>query len=204
MMEILQRMSDPTAFPEEDGADQEGEEGDIADKLQNLDTGEEDAGVCNCVFNSSLAESADADALWDALSPAQRAAFTKAMEDPNSSLAMQLLHSLESEETGNASVSPWWETQEEELDSRHGTRSVPPLIQIPEQLVLASQREWNTNAPLLLYNVVCLWYAVSLANVDLSDAWRNAPVVWFTRSASEHYEYLRSQLQSLKMRKRDF
>jgi hypothetical protein len=46
-------MSDPAAFPEqdqEDDAEPAGEEGDISDKLQSLDIGEDDATVWSCVL----------------------------------------------------------------------------------------------------------------------------------------------------------
>ncbi|KAG8810447.1 hypothetical protein FRC17_002936 [Serendipita sp. 399] len=67
-MAILQRMADPDAFPDDDPGTTSGDE-EIESKLESLDL--------------ALQDSADTTALWDALSPAQRDAFTKAMQDPN-------------------------------------------------------------------------------------------------------------------------
>lgn len=112
--------------------------------------------MCNI---NVFADSADTDSLWDALSPSQKAAFMQAMKDPNSSLAQQLLHSLESETTaGDQTRTPWWETEGQlEGDISQTGDLVPSPLTVPESLFLEAQRGWNEGRASLLFNVVCLW-----------------------------------------------
>ncbi|KAG8767085.1 hypothetical protein FRC16_007487, partial [Serendipita sp. 398] len=159
MISILQRMEDPNAFPDDNGVvSDDDEENELGSKLESLDL-----------------ESADTAALWDALSPAQKDAFTKAMQDPSSALARQLL-----ETTLDTKVDPWWEVVVDE-DSKHTAPrgSLVRPLPVPTGLLDAATRSWNEEGPVLLYNIlaVCLAYVfcirtfgmVSMTTGDKND-----------------------------------
>ncbi|KAG9035578.1 hypothetical protein FS842_003676, partial [Serendipita sp. 407] len=136
MISILQRMEDPNAFPDDNGVvSDDDEENELGSKLESLDL-----------------ESADTAALWDALSPAQKDAFTKAMQDPSSALARQLL-----ETTLDTKVDPWWEVVLDE-DSKHAAPrgSLVRPLPVPTGLLDAAARSWNEEGPVLIYNILAV------------------------------------------------
>ncbi len=112
----------------------------------------------------SRTDSASYDELWNALTPAERDKFLRALQDPDSELAKQLLASevLEREQ-----VAPWWEAPpeltSEDSDStstpqvstrRHGTK--PSIVPLPDPLIKRSS-EASATGPLLLYNICAVW-----------------------------------------------
>lgn len=100
-----------------------------------------------------VTESATPDALWAMLTSEEREKFMKALDNPNSELAQQL---LASEELGSDSLEPWWEAPSLEMISqkqhikRYGTEPasmiIPPIKPGTKQ----------TTYP-LVYNIVALW-----------------------------------------------
>lgn len=85
----------------------------------------------------------------------------RALEDPNSELAQQL---LASEELERERVNPWWETSTAsgsedssggEIGREDGARS-PPIMAIPTPLVKQSANN-ALSGPLLLYNICAVW-----------------------------------------------
>lgn len=117
--------------------------------------------------NSHRADSASYDEMWNALTPAERERFLRALDDPHSELAQQL---LASEDLEKEQIEPWWEaaaTAEVEDPTgssstrppkrRHGGK--PTIMPIPEPLVKQSSHTAVTG-PLLLYNLIALWYVV--------------------------------------------
>lgn len=85
----------------------------------------------------------------------------KALEDPDSELAQQL---LASEELERERVNPWWETPTasgsedpsgEETERKEGAPP-PPIIPIPAPLVKQSANN-ALSGPLLLYNICAVW-----------------------------------------------
>ena len=121
--------------------------------------------TCPHATDWSSVDRASYDELWNALTPAEREKFLRAVNDPNSELAQQL---LASEELEKVQVEPWWEpeppphTEPAPSDAstpaapqrRRGAK--PAVMQIPEPLV----KQASSNAlsgPLLLYNICALW-----------------------------------------------
>lgn len=105
--------------------------------------------------------------MWNALTPAERERFLRALDDPHSELAQQL---LASEDLEKEQIEPWWEaaaTAEVEDPTgssstrppkrRHGGK--PTIMPIPEPLVKQSSHTAVTG-PLFLYNLIALWYVV--------------------------------------------
>ena len=100
------------------------------------------------------------DQLWSILKPEERERFMKALNDPSSELAQQL---LASDELEKQRIEPWWEDNATELDEqsssgssnlvqrKYGTR--PGLISIPEAVVSASAKSLD-QGPSLLYNII--------------------------------------------------
>ncbi|RDX50264.1 hypothetical protein OH76DRAFT_1555794 [Lentinus brumalis] len=158
MMDLLKRfeedaLDDSSLLGDSDNEDDD-EGDDLQRRLQNVDL-----------------DSASYDELWNALTPAERDKFLRALQDPDSELAKQLLASevLEREQ-----VEPWWEAQpeltSEDSDStstpqasprRHGTK--PSIMPLPDPLIKRSS-EASTTGPLLLYNIcaVCIAYAYTI------------------------------------------
>ncbi|CAG7847531.1 SubName: Full=Uncharacterized protein {ECO:0000313/EMBL:CCA72458.1} [Serendipita indica DSM 11827] len=132
MLEILQRLQESDVLDGPPDSDDEG--------------ASEDGGG----LESLNIETADSTALWSALSPAQREAFEKAMRDPDSSLARQLLDTITSESPHY----PWWEQTK-------GDQPPPSPLQVPSELAETAQKGWKEDKPRLLYNIVaiCLAYA---------------------------------------------
>ncbi|KAI0352088.1 hypothetical protein OH77DRAFT_1409888 [Trametes cingulata] len=154
MMDLLKRFEEDSLDESPLLADSDNEDEDDADdlhrRLQNIDL-----------------DSASYEELWAALTPAEREKFLRAINDPNSELAQQL---LASEELERERVDPWWEApaDAEPEDSsasssgatarRHGSK--PPIMSIPEPLIKQSSNN-ALSGPLLLYNIcaVVITYA---------------------------------------------
>ncbi|KAI0333905.1 hypothetical protein GY45DRAFT_1319144 [Cubamyces sp. BRFM 1775] len=152
MMDLLKRFEEDSLddSPLLGDSDNEGDDDadDLQERLQNIDL-----------------DSASYDELWKVLTPAERERFLRALNDPDSELAQQL---LASEELEREQVEPWWEASADDIATsapvsteakrRHGGR--PPIMPIPEPLV--KQSSTNTlSGPLLSYNIcaVCITYA---------------------------------------------
>ncbi|GJJ09252.1 hypothetical protein Clacol_003474 [Clathrus columnatus] len=157
MMELLHKFEEESLkqpdllMEDKELADED--EDDLVSKLEDLDLDE-----------------TDPDTLWSLLSPSQREKFLKAMRDPSSELAVEL---LAADELSKHQVSPWWESPALQTDEttvngpeplnltvRYG--AVPDMISVPEQLIASAR---GSSASLsnvtLLYNILatCLAYA---------------------------------------------
>ncbi|KAL1945141.1 hypothetical protein VTO73DRAFT_2761 [Trametes versicolor] len=162
MMDLLKRfeedalddsplLGDPDNDADEDADDLEG-------RLQNVNL-----------------DSASYEELWAALTPAERDKFLKALEDPNSELAQQL---LASEELERERVNPWWEAPtasgSEDLSGGEAERKdrtrPPPIMPIPAPLVKQAANN-ALSGPLLLYNIcaVCITYAYIVRHFAISS-----------------------------------
>lgn len=98
-----------------------------------------------------LLECLSSDAIWSMLSPEERKKFTKAMENPESQLAHELLASEQLEKDMDE---PWWETSDGFLDSPnsdHPAISKPRMLQLPSSMLKA------TPSTHLLYNTCAIW-----------------------------------------------
>ncbi|TBU30173.1 hypothetical protein BD311DRAFT_659626 [Dichomitus squalens] len=156
MMELLKRFEEDSLddSPLLDDTDNEDEDGadDLQRRLQSIDL-----------------DTASYDELWNALTLSEREKFLRAVDNPNSESAQQL---LASEELEKVQVEPWWEPQppSNEISApsdaavpnrNRGAR--PSIVQIPESLV----KQVSNNAasgPLLLYNIcaLCIAYAYTV------------------------------------------
>lgn len=117
-------------------------------------------GLIQCLVK----DAASHDELWAALTPAERETFTKALRDPNSELAQQLL----SEEIEKVRIQPWWEAPAEDTNEedpgaswraqkRYGKK--PAMMQVPVHM--ARMPPTPGKLPLLLYNFCALMYVFS-------------------------------------------
>ncbi|KAH9893328.1 hypothetical protein C8Q73DRAFT_648077 [Cubamyces lactineus] len=152
MMDLLKRFEDDSLDDSPLLADSDNEDDNDADdlhsRLQNIDL-----------------DSASYEELWAVLTPAEREKFLRALNDPSSELAQQL---LASEELEREQVEPWWEAPADDVSSsssanagakrRHGDK--PPMMSIPEPLIKQSSNA-TLNGPLLSYNIcaVCITYS---------------------------------------------
>ncbi|KAF9816006.1 hypothetical protein IEO21_04256 [Rhodonia placenta] len=161
MLELLKQfkentMDDAIMGPDnDDDDDDEGDGVDLAERLGGLDI-----------------ESASYDQIWDALTPAEHEKFMKALGDPTSDMAQQL---LASDELGNVRTEPWWEAPMDlETDVQVAESSTPSnrssLLQAkkfgtkPKLMVIPASMVSPPVAgktPLLLYNIcaLCIAYA---------------------------------------------
>ncbi|OBZ66906.1 hypothetical protein A0H81_13111 [Grifola frondosa] len=116
-------------------------------------------------------ESASYDEMWAALTPLERDKFLRALSDPSSELAQEL---LASEDLEKGRIEPWWEApselpQDQVSDSqnislqlrirrRYGTK--PAIMSIPTSMVQAASASILARPP-LLYNLsaLCIAYA---------------------------------------------
>ncbi|KAI0773226.1 hypothetical protein BD413DRAFT_603588 [Trametes elegans] len=167
MMDLLKRFEEDAldespllADEEEDSAD------DLQKRLQHIDL-----------------DCASYEELWSALTPAEREKFLRALDDPNSELAQQL---LASEELEREQVDPWWDAAiEPDLESVSPTAtttikrrrgSKPGIMSLPAPLVKQSA---NTalSGPLLLYNIcaVCITYAYVVRYFSISPVSATPP-----------------------------
>ncbi|KAF8637587.1 hypothetical protein AX17_002656 [Amanita inopinata Kibby_2008] len=120
---------------------------DLAKRLQDIDL-----------------DTAQADALWSLLNEKERSKFLKALEDPNSELAQQL---LASEELEKDLQNPWW--QDIDLGGTSETTyltSRPQPILVPSSMVRPS-----SSLPPLAYNVcaMCIAYAFTCRHLATSS-----------------------------------
>ncbi|KAI0642320.1 hypothetical protein C8Q79DRAFT_1013608 [Trametes meyenii] len=157
MMDLLKRFEEDALEDSPLLEDSDNEEADdLHNRLQNIDLG--------------MNDSASYEELWEALSPSERDKFLRALNDPDSELARQL---LASEELERERVDPWWqtfaETEPKNLSPpssgptgrKNGPK--PSIMSIPEPLVKQSARN-ALSGPLLLYNIcaVCITYAYTV------------------------------------------
>ena len=174
MMDLLKRfeednLNDPFAAANADAdADGDGED-DLARRVAGMELG---ASVCSLVSLflrvivicrlAVVPDAATYDQLWAALMPAERDRFMKAVQDPSSELAQQL---LASQELAEVAVEPWWEAS---------AAPVPPTVaDAPLKLPAAPPKKYG-HPPMIMpippstvqhsgpsvfplaYNVVCV------------------------------------------------
>ncbi|GBE86234.1 hypothetical protein BKA93DRAFT_816514 [Sparassis latifolia] len=167
MMELLRQFEEGAADADllgETDSDNEGEDVDLVRRLGKVDL-----------------ESVSSEELWAKLTPAERDKFLRALGDPSSELAQQL---LASEELEKARVEPWWEAQPsvaEDADAvvegralpenatrkRFGAR--PEMMDVPLAMVHAATASVGS-APILLYNMcaLCMAYAYTTRHLAMS------------------------------------
>ncbi|KAH8103826.1 hypothetical protein BXZ70DRAFT_665420 [Cristinia sonorae] len=145
MMELLKRFEEEAAEDAEVLEGEDEEEDDIAERLDALDL-----------------ENATYDDIWAALTPAEQDKFMKALGDPSSEMAQQL---LASEELEKHIIEPWWErdavdrrvqTQDERAALR--TRrfgETPPSMVVPQPVLNASSAS-SGSGPSLLHNITAV------------------------------------------------
>lgn len=155
MMEVLKRFEEESA-DDTAALEAEAEGDDLADRLETLDLGASvhilPFPVCHLMTTSI--DHAGYEELWDALTPAERDKFMKALGDPGSDLAQQL---LSSEELEKDVIEPWWERDADPgpSDERTAPRRVyrrgrrPAPVDVPPTMIKAS----SGSGPSLLYNV---------------------------------------------------
>ncbi|PSR73893.1 hypothetical protein PHLCEN_2v10290 [Hermanssonia centrifuga] len=178
-MDVLKRFEEEAAEDEaaifgpndEESSD---DENDLENRLEKVDL-----------------DHASYDELWSALTPAERDKFLKALNDPSSELAQQLLASEELEEQ---TVEPWWDRpsdyEKEEQDAmvsvtkisrRYGAR--PAMMDVSAPVMNASAGVAATG-PSLLYNICAVLMAYAYVTRYLSTS----PVGSILPEDAEHEE----------------
>jgi hypothetical protein len=101
---------------------------------------------------SHSAELASPDVLWSILTPEERKKFLKAVDNPSSELAQQL---LSSEELENDSTGPWWEAQaiNDATPVKSKRFGPPPVV----MTVPPTMTRPLAKGPTLIYNVLSIW-----------------------------------------------
>ncbi|GJE90294.1 hypothetical protein PsYK624_064230 [Phanerochaete sordida] len=172
MMELLKRFEEGSA--DDDDA-----------FLGDEDTDDEDEALASKLESMNL-ENASYDEIWAELTPAQRDKFLKALNDPSSDLAQQL---LTSEDFAKQIVEPWWEQppDPENAPQRSGTRTrygaPPTLISIPPAALNASAGA-AASGPSLLYNI----YATLLTYAFVTRYLSTSPLSSLPPGDPEHGE----------------
>ena len=105
--------------------------------------------------------------MWSHLTPTERDKFLKALNDPSSELAQQL---LTSEELETQIVDPWWDQPSDYGEERpqpvidaSGARKIrryghkPKFLDVPTSAIKASENV-GTTGPSLLYNICAVLY----------------------------------------------
>ncbi|EPQ56637.1 hypothetical protein GLOTRDRAFT_28595, partial [Gloeophyllum trabeum ATCC 11539] len=166
MMELLKRF-------EEDTLD---DEGNIMKELAGAEGDEDGDDLASRLGNVDL-ESVSPDELWSMLTPEERDKFIKALDDPTSELAQQL---LASEELEKVRTEPWWENPDasvitedsispapvdHRLQKRYGKRPAITL-HVPSGMVKAP----SSSSTSLLYNAcaMCIAYAYATRHLSVS------------------------------------
>ncbi|KAF8623222.1 hypothetical protein AX15_006457 [Amanita polypyramis BW_CC] len=139
MLELLKKFEEESMDDDVNDLIDEGEYGnkdpaaDLETRLQNIDL-----------------HSAEPDQLWSLLSAEERSKFLKALQDPDSELAQQLLSSAELEKSRQK---PWWEESDiEDEDASWTTRPEPILVP-------ASMIKSVPSPPSLVYNMCAIGIA---------------------------------------------
>ncbi|KAJ3519340.1 hypothetical protein NMY22_g13251 [Coprinellus aureogranulatus] len=129
ILELLKRFEEESAEDAE-ALDEEEDESDLAKRFASVDL-----------------DSASSDEIWAMLSPEQREKFLRALQDPNSEIAKEL---LSSEELRRNIRLPWWEDEDD-----HEEEEAPTMMTIPVAMLKPVP-----NRPLLVYNLaaVCIAY----------------------------------------------
>ncbi|KZP30636.1 hypothetical protein FIBSPDRAFT_814946 [Athelia psychrophila] len=156
MMELLKRLEKESAeedpnMLEESEEDEEDDEDDLAQRLEGMDL-----------------ESVQTEQLWEMLTPEERKKFMKALDNPDSELAQQL---LASEELESDRMEPWWEAPSIDSDSdsqrlpkrRFGVK--PAVIVIPS----VNPGTPQTPSP-LIYNILAVFVAYAYATRYLATS----------------------------------
>jgi hypothetical protein len=103
------------------------------------------------MFLIHISDSLSSDAIWSMLTPEERKEFSKAMGNPESRLAQELLANEQLEKDVDE---PWWEASDNLPDSPTSCRrgaSRPEMLQLPSSMLKA------TPSHQLLYNTCALW-----------------------------------------------
>lgn len=97
-------------------------------------------------------DSLSPDDLWSILTPEEREKFMKALDNPSSELAQQI---LASEELDSEILEPWWEAPF--IDDATGTPSAKRYGAKPEAMLIPSMIPKVPAIGFLLYNICALW-----------------------------------------------
>ena len=103
-------------------------------------------------LSCTLPDSASSDAIWSMLTPEERNKFTKALEDPSSQLAQEL---LASERLEKEIKQPWWKAPVLDEDGLRRFGSKPEMLEIPPSMI----QPIPVGHP-LVYNTCALWCVV--------------------------------------------
>jgi hypothetical protein len=108
------------------------------------------------------------------LTPAEQKKFSKAMENPKSQLAQEL---LASEQLAKDIDEPWWEASDllDPPNIHHPNASKPKMLQLPSSMLKAIA------SPYLLYNTFAIWSVSSHSYIVPVDRYFSVAYAFVTR-----------------------
>lgn len=153
-MELLRKFEDENINDEDFLIGKDVDESGLASRFAGIDIGTViwhfEAVVIG--LSCTLLDSASSDAIWSMLTPEERNKFTKALEDPSSQLAQEL---LTSERLEQGIKQPWWEAPVLNEDGLRRFGSKPEMLEIPPSMI----QPIPVGHP-LIYNICALWCVV--------------------------------------------
>ncbi|KAF8889331.1 hypothetical protein BD779DRAFT_340036 [Infundibulicybe gibba] len=163
MMDLLKRFEKESAEEEE---------------AEDIDDVDSDPEALEQRFRDLDIDSTSSDVLWDMLTPPERAKFMKALGDPSSDLAQEL---LSNEVLENGRQEPWWEAPTPALPATPKSRFGRPFGRRPDVMSIPPTllKPYSGGTP-LIYNIcaVCIAYAYitrHLAKSPLSSVGADDP-----------------------------
>jgi hypothetical protein len=155
MMELLKRLeqqsqADDSNFLE---ADDDDVDTDLAQRLDGIDLSKPWQCAQFAFLITMNLDSISSDHLWSILTPEEREKFMRALDNPSSELAQQL---LASDVLDSGRLEPWWEVPS--VDDATNTLSSKRYGAKPEAMPIPSTlpKVPLTGSP-LLYNICALW-----------------------------------------------
>lgn len=160
MLELLRNFEQEEGKVSLEELEEDEEDNDLASRLEGIDLGELPTFRLEIFESNYPTESVPPSKLWELLTPEERDAFMKSMEDPTSAQSL-----MQSEAFEGAITSPWWEDSQSTLDlpDSDGLRKKvrpmsmkrigkkPELMSIPDQLL--RRPPGPDMGPPLLYNI---------------------------------------------------
>lgn len=172
-MELLKRFEEDSMEDDKMFEEEEDDEDELVNRLNGIDLGASVLLPDGRWFTSltyadchlSIVESASYEQLMSVLTQTERDKFMKALGDPSSELAQQL---LASEVLERERIEPWWEANLVSLEDEDENSSKPikkysekrfgklPAMMIIPQSMISSPTP-SSQGPPLLYNLCAMW-----------------------------------------------
>jgi hypothetical protein len=157
MMELLKRLEqqsqedDPSPLETDDDTDGDAD-ADLAQRLSDMDLSKSRQCIQFVYLIMTNLDSISSDDLWSLLTLEERNKFTKALDNPSSELAQQL---LASETLDSERLEPWWESPS--FNDATQAISTKRYGAKPEAMMVSTLPKVPVTGSPLLYNICALW-----------------------------------------------